>query len=183
MASEDSDEFVSGLLPIHGFRDPSNLHKTLHREVAAGIDHLDTAYELLEVLLFRAPHRMPPKERNHRLQQIRASPNHVPIQMLAMVVVPFIHENLTDTKELTKIAEAGHALLALRYCELVSNLETSLVADSARPAWLPNETDREATFSVYETDHPTTKLDQSFLLIFRTRHVVTMVNALADVTR
>src|SRR6266498_1406233 len=67
------------------------------------------------------------------------------------------------------------------HCEFVRYLETGSVADSARPAWLPNEADREAPFSVYETDHPTTELDQPFLLVFRTRHVVTMVNALSDV--
>jgi hypothetical protein len=39
---------------------------------------------------------------------------------------------------------------------------------------LPYETDREASFSVYETDHPSTGLDQPFLLVFRTRHVVTL---------
>jgi hypothetical protein len=54
------------------------------------------------------------------------------------------------------------------------------VAASARPAWLPNEADREASFSVYKTDHPTTRLNQSFLLIFRTRHIVT-VDAKPDV--
>src|SRR6266536_3802683 len=68
------------------------------------------------------------------------------------------------------------------HCEFVRYLETGSVADSARPAWLPDETDREAPFSVYETDHPTTELDQPFLLVFRTRHVVTMVNAASDVT-
>jgi hypothetical protein len=65
----------------------------------------------------------------------------------------------------------------------VSNLETGLVAASTRSAWLPDEPDREAPFSVYETDHPTTELDQPFLLVFRTRHVVTMVNVLSDATR
>jgi hypothetical protein len=71
----------------------------------------------------------------------------------------------------------------LRHRKPRSYLDAGLVSDSARPAWLPNETDREAPFSVYKTDHPTTELDQPFLLVFRTRHVVTMVNALADVTR
>jgi hypothetical protein len=49
--------------------------------------------------------------------------------------------------------------------------------------WLPNEPDGEASLSVYKADDPATKLGQPFLLIFRTRHVVTMVNALSDVTR
>jgi hypothetical protein len=40
----------------------------------------------------------------------------------------------------------------------------------------------EATFFVMtEPIHPTTKLDQPFLLVFRTRHVVTMMNAWLDV--
>jgi len=39
---------------------------------------------------------------------------------------------------------------------------------------LPYEANREATFSVYKTNHPTTELNQPFLLIFRTRHVVTL---------
>ena len=48
---------------------------------------------------------------------------------------------------------------------------------------MPHETNREASFSVYKTDHPATKLDQPFLLIFRiARHVVTIVNAQPDVT-
>jgi hypothetical protein len=61
------------------------------------------------------------------------------------------------------------------------DLVSGFVAASPRPAWLPDESDREASFSVYETDHPATELDQPFLLVFRTRHVVTMVNALSDV--
>src|SRR5437763_8243075 len=63
----------------------------------------------------------------------------------------------------------------------MSNLVADLVAASTRTAWLPDEADREASFSVYKTDHPATELDQPFLLVFRTRHVVTMVNVLPDV--
>jgi hypothetical protein len=123
---------------------------------------------------------MLPEERDDRIQQVRATPNHIAVQILAMVVVTTIRDDLTDTEELTDFVKTGHALLALRHRKLVSHLETGSVAASARPAWLPNETDREAPFSVYETNHPTTKLDQSFLLIFRTRHVVTIVNVLSD---
>src|SRR6266545_5559291 len=63
----------------------------------------------------------------------------------------------------------------------MSDLVSGRVASSPWPAWLPDEADREASFSVYKTDHPATELDQPFLLVFRTRHVVTMVNALSDV--
>src|SRR5438093_12443670 len=61
------------------------------------------------------------------------------------------------------------------------DLVSGSVTSSPRAAWLPHEADREASFSVYKTDHPTTELDQPFLLVFRTRHFVT-VSARSDVT-
>ena len=62
------------------------------------------------------------------------------------------------------------------------HLIAGLVAASAWPGRLPDEADRETSFSVYETDHPAAQLDQSFLLIVRTRHVVTSVNVRSDDT-
>jgi hypothetical protein len=73
------------------------------------------------------------------------------------------------------------AARALRHDEVMRDLVSGLVASSPRPVWLPNEADREASFSVYKTDHPTTELDQPFLLVFRTRHFVT-VSVQSDVT-
>ena len=63
----------------------------------------------------------------------------------------------------------------------MEHLIAGLVASSARPVRLPDEADREASFSVYKTNNPA-ELDQPFLLIVRTRHVVTMVNVLSDGT-
>ena len=68
----------------------------------------------------------------------------------------------------------------MRHGELVRDLVAGLVASAVRPVWLPDEPDGEASLSVYETDDPATELDQPFLLVFRTRHVVTMVNAPSD---
>jgi hypothetical protein len=183
MASEDSDELVPGLLPIHGLNDLRDLNETIGRLVPAGGDELDAARELLEVLLLRTSHRMLPEERNHRLEEILTPPHGVAKHVLPMVVVPSVRNDIANTEELTKRFEARPARFTLRHRELVRDLETGPVAGSARPAWLPDESDREASFSVYETDHPTTELDQPFLLVFRTRHVVTMVNALSDATR
>src|SRR5436190_6821720 len=96
------------------------------------------------------------------------------MQVFAVVVVPPVFDHLTDTKEITKLVQTRDAVRALRHDELMGDLPTSLVAASAPPACLANETDREATFSVYKTNNPATP-DQSFLLIFRiTRHVVTV---------
>jgi hypothetical protein len=91
-----------------------------------------------------------------------------------MVVIPPIGNHLSNAEELMEIMEAAHALRALRHRELVSNLVTELVASPARPLLLPDKADGEASFPVYEADHPATELDQPFLLIFRTRHVVTL---------
>ena len=149
----------------------------------AGGDELDAATELLEVLLLRAPHRMLPEERDDRLQQIGSLADDVAVQMLAMVVIALVREDLTNFEELTQLVEAPDAGGTLRHRELMSHLEAGRIAFPARAAWLPHESDGEASFSVYETDHPATKLGQPFLLIVRTRHVVTMVNAASDVTR
>src|SRR5262249_23629968 len=69
---------------------------------------------------------------------------------------------------------------ALRHDEVMRDLVSGLVASSAYAVWLPHKPDREASFSVYKTDNPATELDQPFLLVFRTRHVVTL-NVASDV--
>src|SRR4051812_25068893 len=47
------------------------------------------------------------------------------------------------------------------------------VAASAHAPVLADESDGEASFSVYKTNNPSTLLDQPFLLIFRTGRIVT----------
>ena len=126
---------------------------------------------------------MPLEERDNRLQQIRSASHGVLAEVLAMVVVPPVHVDTPDAEEALELFETGATSLALSHDEPVEHLVSGRVASSLRAVWLPHEADREASFSVYETDHPATELDQSFLLIFRTRHVVTMVNVLSDVTR
>jgi hypothetical protein len=51
---------------------------------------------------------------------------------------------------------------------------SGFVAVPLRSVVLSNEADWEAPFSVYKADRPATKLDQPFLLVFRTRHIVTL---------
>jgi hypothetical protein len=70
--------------------------------------------------------------------------------------------------------EARRAARPLSDHELVRDLPAGSVSASTPAAVLANESDREASFSVYKTNNPATP-DQSFLLIFRiTRHVVTV---------
>jgi hypothetical protein len=136
---------------------------------------------LVEVGSLCRPKWISSKERNDRLSELSTIGHDVLAQVLSVIVVSLVDVDTTDPEELSQVLEAENALHSLRHGESRSYLVSGPVADSARSAWLPNETDREATFSVYKTNHPTTKLGQSFLLIFRTRHVVTMVNALSDV--
>ena len=183
MASEDSDELVSGFLPVHRLGDLRDLDETFGRLVPADGDQLDAAGELLEVLLLRASHRIPLEERDDRLQEMRATTHGVAIHVLPVVVIAPIWEDAADAEVLTKALEARDTGGALRDRELVRHLETGSVASSPHAVRLPREADREASFSIYKTDHPATELDQPFLLICRTRHVVTMVNVLSDDTR
>ena len=183
MASEDSDEVVPGLLPIHGLSDLHDLDETVGREMSACRDELDAASELLEVLLLRAQHRMQSEEWDYRLQKIRAPSYDVAEHVLPMVVMTTVRNHITNAEELTECLETCDAGGALCHRELVRDLEAGLVAAPSRPAVLPDETDREASFSVYKANHPATELDQPFLLVFRTGHVVTRVNVTSDVTR
>ena len=182
MASEDSDQLVSGFAPVHRLHNFDDLRKTSLRLVATLRHELDTRSELLAVEPLCSTKWMLPEKRNDPFEQILATTNAVAVQVLAVVVTPPVDVHLSHSKELPKIVEARGAARALRDHEVMGDLVSGRVAASSRPAWLPDETDREASFSVYKTDHPTTELDQPFLLVFRTRHVVTMVNALSDVT-
>ena len=115
---------------------------------------------------------MPPEERNNPSRQIGAFANDVAIQVFAVVVVPAIRNDLPNLEERSELVQAVDALCALRDNELVSHLVAGPVATSTRPAWLPDEADREASFSVYKTNNPASP-DQPFLLVFCTDQIVT----------
>src|SRR5579862_2708171 len=106
MVSEDSDQLVPGLLPVHGLNDLCDLDETVGRRMPAGRDELHAARELLEVLLLGAAHRVPPEERNDRSQKIVSSTHDVPQHVLAVVVVPPVRNDVSDAEELTKVFEA-----------------------------------------------------------------------------
>ena len=49
MASEDSDQFMSGLAMVHGLRDLRNLDQAGRREMTVRRDDLEAVRKLLEV--------------------------------------------------------------------------------------------------------------------------------------
>ncbi len=132
MASEDSDQLVSGFFPVHRLDDLRDLNETLGRLVPAERDQLYTACELLEVLLLRAPQRIPLEERDDRLKKIRATSHDVATHVLSVVVIPPVWDDVANAEILTKVFEARDARGALRNSELVRHLETGLVAFPAR---------------------------------------------------
>ena len=103
MASEDSDQIVSGLLAVHRLSDLCDPYEPRRAQMDAAIDQLDTSRELLEVPLLRGTHRVLVEERNDPLDQVSAFAHDVPIQVLAVVVVPAIRYDLTHPEELTKL--------------------------------------------------------------------------------
>ena len=175
MASEDSDELVPGLLPIHRLHDLDDLQETRMGQMATASHELHAVRKLLEVVLLGRPKRMPSEERDDRLQEIRATAYDVAMHVLPMVVRPPVDIHVTYAEELPELVQTLDATAVLSHHEVMRDLVAGRVAPSVRSTRLPNEPDREASFSVYETDHPATELDQPFLLVFRTRHVVTMV--------
>jgi len=141
MASEDSDEFVSGFPPIHRLSNPNDLDETIAGQMLAGRDALYARGEPVEVLLLRGSHGMPPEVRDNPLQQILAPTDDVSVQVLAVVVVALVRHYLTHPEVGTEIAEALNARNALSHSELVRHLIAGSVAGSAWPVRLPDKAD------------------------------------------
>ena len=73
MASEDSDQLVSGSLPIHRRDDVCDLNQTVGIEMPTVCDTPHAARELLKVALLRRAKRMGLKERYYRSEKLIAS--------------------------------------------------------------------------------------------------------------
>ena len=71
MASEDSEEFVSGSSPIHRLRDLYDLRETLSGQVAIVGHQFHAGSELLKVEALCRAERIPAEERNDRLHELR----------------------------------------------------------------------------------------------------------------
>ena len=113
------------------------------------------------------------EERDDRRNQIPSPAHHVAVQVLPVVVVAPIGDHASHTEEGHEVVETRDALRALRHRKLMRHLIAGFVALTARPAGLPDKAYGEASLSVYETNNPA-ELDQSFLLVFCTRHIVTV---------
>jgi hypothetical protein len=172
MASEDSDQLGSGLSAIHRLGDLDDVEQPSRRQVMTLVDQLHAQSETVEIDSLGAPKREHPKERNDLSKEVRTLPYDEAMQMLTMVVASPVDDDLACAEEALKLLQAIQASLALDDSELMRDLKAGLVASPAWPVWLPDKADREASFSVYKTNHPA-DLDQSFLLVFCTDRIVT----------
>ena len=99
MASEDSDELVSGFPPVHRLHDLDNFEQPTWCEVRAGLDHSHTPYELLEVPMLRGSQRVLLKERNYLLKKIAPSADNKLIEVFFVVVVAAIAINAANPEK------------------------------------------------------------------------------------
>jgi hypothetical protein len=181
MVSEDSDQVVPGLFSIHRLSDLGDVRETRTGQVSASRDQLQAAGKLLEIPLLRRMQRMSREERDDRVDQLAPTTHRESIQMLLVVVVPPIRDHASHFEEALELPQTPDALRTLCHGKLMRHLKSGFVALATRSRWLPNEANGEAALSVYKTDNPA-ELDQSFLLISCTRHIVT-VPATWDDTR
>ncbi len=101
--------------------------------------------------------------------------------VLLVIVMTLIDVDPADPEELTELFKAAATTYTLGHDKRMAHLIAGCVALPPHAVILTHEADREASFSVYKADYPATELTQSFLLIFRTRHIVT-VDVTADIT-
>jgi hypothetical protein len=154
MASEDSDQVLPGLSVIHRLRDLGDLDQPAYREMVSGGDHLEARGELLEIVTLRGPKRVFAEERDDVLHQLVPPANDELVQVLLVVVVAPVNVDPADSEELLELAETAGAPCALRHDKPMENLIAGSVAPPVMPVGLSDESDREASFSVYKTNHP-----------------------------
>ena len=106
MASEDSDEVMTGLLVIHRFGNASDLDKTLPRQVPPRLDHIHARRKASEVEPLRGTKRMLAKERDNRPHEITALRHGVLAQVLLVVVMSSVHVQPPYSEELLKLLQA-----------------------------------------------------------------------------
>ena len=94
-------------------------------------------------------------------------------QVLAMIVMARGRVDPADPEEVLQLLQSRTAVHALRHNKPMRHLKAGLVAPAPRPIRLSDEADGEASLSAYKTSNPA-ELNQPFLLVSCTRHVVTV---------
>ena len=173
MASEDSDQLMLRCPPIHRLDDLSNLNQTVDIKMSTARYQLHAARKLLKVTLLRRPQRVRFEERDYRSSKVVPAVHDELAQVRAVVVVALVDVYAAHAEEALELLQCRPATDTLRHNEPMRDLVTSFVASATLPTLLPDESDGEATLSVYKVSDPA-ELNQSFLLISWAQHIVTV---------
>ncbi len=117
MASEDSDQLRSGLLMVHGLRDPHYLDQPLVREVPIRSADLDALGKLHKVALLCGEQRMLPEERDDHREEIRSSHHYEVPHVLLVVVMAAVDVQPPNPKEVSQPLKGTQAARSLYDCE------------------------------------------------------------------
>ena len=121
MVSEDSDQLLSGLSPVHRLGDLSDLNEARRREVTPAGRELHTRCELLEVASLRRPEWVLPEERNDLLEQILSVVHDELGHVLAVVVVSLVDE---DAPTAENVFSSSSMWVPLTPCDTTNRCET-----------------------------------------------------------
>ena len=165
MASEDSQN--RGWLPVvHRLSDLRDLDDAFHREMLPEIHQPDDPYELLEVFPLRSSQSVLLEERNDDIPEVSVPLDAVPEHVLAVVIVPGVSKDPPTSEEVDELFEDVATRRSLRDRELRPHLP------SERHPVASVDGTAEAALAINESDDPSDG-SESFLLVFRTSHVVT----------
>jgi hypothetical protein len=165
MVSEDS-EGDGWLSMIHRLDDLSDLHQAFEDQVSTLSHQVNDGDELVEVLTLRGPQRIRLEERNDHVPDITEPYDAVPEHVFPVVVVAAVPMDPAASEEVDQTFQDVHARASLCHRELRLHLESEFHRATS--------VDRaaEAALSIDEAENPSFG-SQSFLLIFRTSHIVT----------
>ena len=165
MVSEDSHD-LRWLAEVHRLSDQRDFPQPCWTEMAPRCHESSDFSELGEVDPLRSSQRILLEERNDGSAEVADTLHAVPEEILPVVVVPSIAEDPSTAEEPNELLEHVTTRCALNDGELGTDLppECHLVA--------PVDGNAETALSIHEPDNPFWS-QESFLLVFRTAHVVT----------
>ena len=141
MASEDSDHFGSGFLPVHRLDHLEQICQTMVSEVISTCNPLHAEGKFLEVETLRSSQRVLPEKRDHNPKQVGTPANVERQEVLTVIVVSGVSVHRADTQEHSQVLQALRAALALCHYEVVGQLKAGLVAASVRTIRLTHDSD------------------------------------------
>ena len=168
MVSEDSQD-LGWLSVIHRLGDLRDLDDSWHREVPTELHQFDDSSELLEVISLRRSQGMFLEERHDHGTKILEPLHAIPKHILPVIVVSAVAIDLATTEEPNHLLQDVTARRSLSDGKLGTNLppQGHLAASVDGNA--------KTAFAVDESHDPSDGRE-SFLLVFRTSRIVTVVH-------